>query len=202
LFRAKKKNFRKKRNFIIAGEKSETTVFYHDYSPDFQIPLLGKDTTIGQITIASPIKSGFLNIDFDSDNISDIEIFAKNNSASSFFASTPKKVCCIIKKQLSIQYIETPFHINDTINKTGEWKETGQQEPPFGNLGKLSLLQDSSRFEPEIKINNWTGTNKYLAIRMITKNDTIYGWIGIQIEDYCTVTIRDYAIVKCNLSIN
>jgi hypothetical protein len=102
-------------------------------------------------------------------------------------------------------FIDT--HLDSTLNGTAGW--IYRNVPNIHNNGEiinnqLNFVNSNLSFSSEIagvtgvSVHEWDNIGEhYVAIKLIIPNDTLYGWISVQVQtsNYCKIIIKDYA---CN----
>jgi hypothetical protein len=202
-----------------AGVSSEPGIRYHDFKPDqFIAPVMSylNGVAVG----ANP---GALNIDLDKNYVIDFVVqpvdpsssgvtFVAGQSYGVFYSSDltidsvavssnnpnippqPTRQCLISIRREGLSFASEVLYQNDIIDYHLHW-----QSPAYNQYPKtitLSSYLPPSNGQPAIEDNKWNGPGKYLAIRSITGNDTLYGWVGIQIENFDSVIVRDYGFMR------
>jgi hypothetical protein len=171
------------RNYILAGVTEDAFIRYTDLDPDNEIVL------VNIVANAHPTQlfKGQLKIDLKVKGSGEI-VF------KSFYGSlcTPLNPCFspeagiqIMSSNTSIEFNATPLNYNDKIDDQLEWIPIAHQS---------NFLSGSSAYLNREPHNEWSGEDKYLAVRVIYPKDTVYGWVGLQIEDYYKLTLRNFAV--------
>lgn len=182
-----------KQRSILAGQK-DSKVLYQDFIPDRKVSL--KNILVNnQPTISY---SGILSLDLDLDGVDDLAFYSFYGIGHSVIMTAPSEGFEIsdISKNKLIEIHTAPKKANDLIDKNLEWLDLSDAE--FKNSDKVILSSYTPEWinVSEVKNNPWKGTDLYLAYRMIEGTETVYGWIGLQIDDYYKLTIRDTGSVK------
>jgi hypothetical protein len=183
----KEDNSKQYRQYILAGEKEENVV-YHDFTPDLAVTMV-KDSSIG---MPSTALTGNLTLDLDFDNINDIKFHSFTGLGHSGSLPTASQGCEVseINSNWEIEICKTPLLLNDTINRRLNWTKI----VVYGT--SVSSYTPAWQNFPEEKDNVWNESGKYMGYRMIHSNDTIYGWLALQVDNYYKLKIRETA--KCN----
>lgn len=94
-----------------------------------------------------------------------------------------RKSSCVILVGVSSNMLRS-YNYGDTIKK---WN--------YIALGTY-LAFDSKLGDGSICADRTFSTNAYIGVRYATNIDTAYGWIGVDVLDYGTVRIKDFALEK------
>lgn len=176
--------------FILAGQAS-SEVLLKDFTPKLEISLTNVASAAGPTTEYM----GELLIDLDLDGVNDLKFTSFYGRVHFMGASAPSKGCEISNVPFQIANLPTeicwePKQLNDTIDK-----DLNFQKPII--LGQyLSSYTPEWNGWPEKENNLWSAPDLYLAYRILQPTDTIYGWIGIEIEDYYKLKISNIGLTK------
>lgn len=132
-------------------------------------------------------------IDLNNDGVDDyyISSYAGSSPGGSICSSyiyPANSNCFILKNNITSNYADT-LNINDTIDNNNLWES---------NSGMLAYyaFHIPSTFSYAGLWGNIA--NKYIGLKIVTNNDTLFGWCKITVEGYCIITIYEFAIKNCN----
>jgi hypothetical protein len=177
---------RNTRNFIYAGVTNDEVIKYIDFTPDEEVEL--KNVTVGGFP--TQYSEGILSLKFSINRVEEITFKSFTGSTCPIGAPcfTPVNGCEIKATKTSIEFCPEALSYNEVINNDLNWLPI---EP------RSNFLSASTSYLNREPHNNWeSGDNKFLGIRFIYENDTVYGWVGLHIEDYYKLTLRDFAVNK------
>lgn len=165
-------------NFIIAGVQN-TTDYYHDVVPD---------TTFAGMYYSSV--NYF--VDMDNDGIKDIKFSSSYGSnPGGFFGFGGVTVDILtgaILEDAANPGYTTILNLNDTIKNSPNWVSDTTID-----LSYYYWTQCPPMCPPENIQINTSEENKYIGYRMITPDDTLYGWIKFDVYSY-TMTVKEWAL--------
>jgi len=175
-------------SFLATGNMANASVVYHDVTPD----VTKTQTTLGTTDYA---------IDMDNDGTTDFTLkvgkFSGSSSKGVSYAGTgvailPSGTNGVAKKVKVSGSTSTSYALamnaNDNINNSLTWytasgSSSGLVLAAKGNLGPANFT--SGQFH--------NTTNKYLGVKFTTGANTYYGWIRLDVGDYNTYTLKDWA---------
>lgn len=162
-------------------------------SGNYFIDIIPDTTLIGPYTHIPPQPPATYQIDIDGDNINDFELYShglwmnggggKQISIRSHRNFCQIALCCIDSCQVNIA---KSLKKNDSINNTLIWSND-----------TLLYLSNASWSMPSYScsyngfINDSLGN--YIAVRIISTLDTIYGWIKVTNVDWSSYTVQEFA---------
>jgi hypothetical protein len=206
---------------LHAGVSDEAGIRYHDFDPDYFIE---PDIT-SMNGVVYFIQPGKLNIDLDNDKAIDFFIqpidpaslgggsVIAGTSWGSLYGSDlttdsgyvaidtpagpspaqPTRRCFINTQRAGLSIATNVLSKNDVIDYHLNWEGVSEW---FPHTTMLSSYTPASNGQEAIAFNNWEGNDHYVAVRDIKGKDTLYGWVGIQIENYDSVVVRDYGMMR------
>ncbi len=180
-------------NFIKAGQK-DTEVLYQNFTPPAQIVLTNYVTD----NFPTSSYSGELLLDLDLDGFDDIKFYSFYGVGHPKAFVTPSEGCKIsdIGDDKIVEICNSPKQQNDLIDENLEWFNLSDFTNAHSDKALLSSYTPEWTETPEVKNNLWQEADQYLAYRIIQKSDTVYGWIGIQIDAYYKLAIKDTGLAK------
>jgi hypothetical protein len=175
----------------------DSTMNYYRYPTPFILPewqaIPDTDST------RPPITPGYLNIDLNGDQINDITIArlwpnfisqVVGNYYDYPYAKEPILGTMAQPLHTNISLQKMPVAPGALIDHSGDWSD----------IGMKNLLLSHKTYQPfpqpEVMYNPWANQEKFLAVRMLHDKDTVYGWVGLQIEDYDSVRVFGWAMSK------
>jgi len=172
LFSCEEESYRESYSYLVSGDTNQysyTKQFGTDYNINFTPPV----TYIEQY------------IDINSDQWKDFAIIVNlsSNMMTQYmnFSIAPMHKNASIAANFNNKYWADTLVKNQIIDRQLIWKDT-------------SLLLSHFRFNQMegARVNGlWNNTNnKYLALRMYNKIDTLYAWLQIEITNYNTIKIN------------
>lgn len=181
---------RNRAQYILAGQaSSEVTI--KDFNPDLEISL----TNVASAAGPTNEYSGELLIDLNLDGMNDLKFTSFYGREHLIAYSSPSMGCEISyfpfqNANRPIEICWEPLQLNNLIDK-----EINFQKGTI--LGQyLSSYTPEWNGWPEKENNLWNAPDLYLAYRILQPTDTIYGWIGIEIDDYYKLKIRNIGLTK------
>jgi hypothetical protein len=148
-----------------------------------------------------PSNSETKSYDIDSDGLTDIEFFSFGGGGQGSYLKICKLIpsphCKVFVEDQEDTYaniLRTPLKMyeNDVIDGSLEFSYD-----PEGFV--LSLISPDLFTHPDSirKLEGWNNTiDGYVAIELLSDIDTLYSWIRIDVLNYSTVLIQDYAVRK------
>ena len=128
------------------------------------------------------MEDGIFELDVNNDNKKDFR-FVTLIQTSIFFSG---------EKRTIMQIIDTSFQILVDPQIAGK-KVTTQSN--WANEKVFNLAYRSGAYSLFEEYNNWSDF-KYLAFRRVTPNETLFGWVKLNIVDYNNLTIDSYSMQK------
>lgn len=173
-------------SYCIVGEADTTNLEVHKLSPTLKIE--AKETMCGTT-------EGHDSLDIDSDNKSDLWFSYHNfenwncecielGCGMSFSYYT--KIHTDSTTQISVEedgWVKT-FDIGDTIDNYSLWNEY--------NTSTIYSTSDNGQTPPYEK--QWGKEDKYVGFRKTNGNDTLYGWLLMNISE--TIEVKEFVIQK------
>jgi hypothetical protein len=176
-------------SFLATGNIATASVVYHDVNPD----VTKTQTTLGQSSYA---------IDMDNDGTIDFTLIAnKFSTTKSNVPITGTGVTILPAVGNAVDYkvigsgtnaisYALALNVNDNINNTVNWYVRGNGTSSTGlalagTVSAMGATQNVGQFH--------NTTNKYIGVKFTTGASTYYGWIRVDVGNYNTFTVKDWA---------
>jgi len=157
---------------IIAGDSVSGNIIYSN------IP----DTTVGSGTY----------LDLDNDGMNDVELWG----TSMYSGGTMYGDEYIRSTRNAVELVEHASYVDSIQNAT-----IIDNNRSWGTSTTYFYLQDYAYGLANFSHGDFYGSNKFIGFRIITTNDTLYGWILIK-GTAGVVTIKSFAITKSTVGID
>lgn len=184
---------------IVAGIHGSSD-YYSDVNPD--------EVVFAPMITFPSYNSDSLLVDLNNDNINDFNIIAVSDDGGQWYRYYSCRIIPLNNNQISISgfdtcYANIPSTLQVSWNPMAEIFASGdtidENELWIDSTAYLAFSNFSSNFP-----NNFgyscadvvSPVAGYLGLKVITSNDTLYGWIKIQAIATTSVTIEEYA---CNI---
>ena len=178
--------------YIIAGQYGANDV-YMDVVPDYTLPMLN-GAPIGYL--ADSIK-----LDIDQDGIFDFFIYSGGGGGLGGGSESTTIVPLSTDNFVSTfpdtsYYGPPPLYVVDKVPVAHITGDSISQLFPFTNSYSDFFASHYGNFAAPTVI-YWNNIGEhYVAVKLIVPNDTLYGWIRVQVDGIGQITIKDYACNK------
>ena len=172
-------------NYILAGQHTTTDVYF-DYNPD---------TAINAVVNGS---AAILSIDLNLDGTQDFLLHASVGS-NPFGGNDNIRIIPLGQNSIAYDFEDSCINGGGTLLYTRQMAKSFTQGYYIGPAGYW--LNDTVHLHYNTYSNPGTACNNsvnidFTGIRIISGQDTLYGWIKLSYTIYGNITVQDYA---CNL---
>jgi len=171
---------------IVAGDRSDS--YYYEVW----------DTLSASGGIDIPNNGERLNIDIDLDGYSDIQFEAYGGGGQGYYIHGSEVITSPNCNILIDTFYSTDGRIMLAPEKT-PLNDTIDNRLVFTTDAEVYVLSylSFSMMGPPTSLEAWNNVyDNYLGLQLISNRDTLYSWIRIDVTNYSTIVVKDYAIRK------